>query len=591
MWHAGKALRLGAKVGILASIPVTLMPCCSDASPPSFPKLLESRKVREFEDKIPGPAKIRLITTPHENSPSHEPTVRGLASLCFQCNRCGAVIAPQGSVWRTTVAPTPIIHGSGVGSDPSQLSNCPKDMQDSVFSDETASSYVKDESPFNKEAPRSGQWRPHLYARAANKGPPLVFCRVYCRKCNLHVGMHVRREHDGVFERYKFISFRDTRGWVLRLADPSLWAAVKSSIPPSPPPPPTPPRNLERAENVSHALPARPGGMTVETAIDSSNGLLNAGLSTPLFRSLRLDEDISLGLHPKNAMACAHPSEHVTHGSKPTTTTQFTSLSEDPSVPMLWAWPWGRVCVIAPVLARSLSVKSGKDTDIFIPNEKLLEMLAADSKQYHFADRSHEALASTPISADATDVLSWHFAPVDDAPGGFKPPIVSPPNAAPSFPRSLSDLFELSETVRGPSLSTDMGATLLSITPKGYDAKDYYPADFVVVRMSRNSLPSHNASGSVLGVDEVIALGRAQLFEAFELTRASSSSLSPMSYYEADIAYSQPRRVTNAIPVNGVLKRVPFILVKVPPKEDMGGEELLQATLKLLYEKKKGHSQ
>ena len=57
-----------------------------------------------------------------------------------------------------------------------------------------------------------------------------------------------------------------------------------------------------------------------------------------------------------------------------------------------------------------------------------------------------------------------------------------------------------------------------------------------------------------------------------------------MAFFEADIEYSQPRRVTDLIPVSGVLNRVPFILVRIPLKGEKGD---LEDTLKLLYKFKK----
>jgi len=335
--------------------------------------------------------------------------------------------------------------------------------------------------------------------------------------------------------------------------------------------------------------------MTVEAAVDSNNDMPNAGLSAATFRSLRADEEpTSLGLHPKDALASALPTDHVTHGSKRDTATQFISLSEDPSVPMLWALPWGRVCLVAPEVARALSVvKKGVVGESFISNGQLLGQLDPTSKQFLYAERSREALAAGPIPADATDLLSWHFSPVEGSlVGGIPPPVVSPPETCAFFPTTLSDLYQLCETKNGPMhfIHADMGATLLSVAPKGFENRDL-PADFVLVRMSRNSLPLKNESdGSALSMDELFALGRAQLHRAFELTKDSSAKpkslmhLAPMAFFEADIEYSQPRRVTDLIPVRGVLKNVPFILVRVPLK---GEKDDLEGTLKLLYEFKK----
>jgi len=333
--------------------------------------------------------------------------------------------------------------------------------------------------------------------------------------------------------------------------------------------------------------------MTVEAAVDSNNDMLNAGLSAATFRSLRADEEpTSLGLHPKDALASALPTDHVTHGSKPNTATQFISLSEDPSVPLLWALPWGRVCVVAPEVARALSVvKQGEGGEKIISNEQLLGQLEPASKQFLYAERSREALAAGSIPADATDLLSWHFSPVEGTlGGGIPPPVVYPPETCAFFPTTLSDLHQLCETKNGPMLPADMGATLLSVAPKGFENRDL-PADFVLVRMSRNSLPLKNESdGSALSMDELFALGREQLLLAFELTKDSSAKpkslmhLAPMAFFEADIEYSQPRRVTDLIPVIGVLKRVPFILVRIPLKGEKGD---LEGTLRLLYKFKK----
>ena len=108
----------------------------------------------------------------------------------------------------------------------------------------------------------------------------------------------------------------------------------------------------------------------------ANNQALNRGRSISYLRAVRQDEEPEkMGLHPKNALAHSQPSEHVTHGSKPSTASQFTSLSEDPTVPLLWALPYGKVVVVAPVLASALHLRHGGG--MFITNAQLLVVLSA----------------------------------------------------------------------------------------------------------------------------------------------------------------------------------------------------------------------
>ena len=550
----------------------------------------------QFVDHDPGPAKLRLKTTPHESAQVHEPTRAGLARLQFLCNRCGAVIAPAGSVWRTTVAPTPIV----TSPDHSQLTGLKEDVQDSVFASEAAAAHVR----------RLGDDRPHLYGKAANTAA-YVFHRVGCRGCGLHVGMCVRDERTGAFVRYKFISFREHRGWLLRLAEPQAWLAMQDDVPPVPLRP-TAPRNLERAERSSHALPAARGPMTPGAAVEATNALLNDGLQGAYLRAVRANEAAgALGLHPKNAAARAAVAEHVTHGSKPAAASQYTSLSEDPSVPLLWALPYGRVVVIAPALARALAGgRPPSASDMFITNEGLQRALQGEgqgqreARALAYAQRSKEALAVGAVAADAVDELQTHFVRLR------APAAVHPPAACADFPATVHELAQLAETAVAPRrlpadagapplLPADMGASLLALA-------DAPGPSFVVLRMSRNSLPAPGGGGAgggtagtggaggalalALALEEAIAQGRAQLRAAVEAyAREGWAERWPVAYYEADVEYAQPRRATDRIPVHGQLQGLPFLLLRLP--EGAGAEwGAFREALVRLHQLKKGNS-
>ena len=547
----------------------------------TFPALLDSAdKARSrtlFIDLAPGPGKLRLKTTPHEDAPAHEPTRAGLARLHFLCNRCGATIAPAGSVWRTTVAPTPIM----TSTDHSQLTGLSEDVQDSVMAGEAAAAHVQRRGPDN----------PHLYGKASNKASN-KFHSVACRGCGLHVGMCVQDEHTGAFVRYKFISFREHRGWVLRLAEPQAWEAMQDDVPPVPVRA-TAPRNLERAERSSHALPAPRGPMTPQGAVEATNALLNAGLEGAFLRAVRANEAPgALGLHPKDAAARAHVAEHVTHGSKPTLASQYTSMSEDPSVPLLWALPYGRVVVVAPELARALA--GGRhDTlsDMFITNEQLLRALKegpgqAEERALIYAQRSKEALAAGPVPADAVDELQWHFVRLR------QPTAVHPAAARADFPATVKELALLKEAIAaasGPTLPADMGASLLALA--------HAPtASFVVLRMSRNSLRGGSGGGSssaggAQALEDAVAQGRAQLRAAVEAYAAKGwAERWPVAYYEADVAFAQPRRATDKIPAEGQLAGLPFVLLRVPEGSGGAEHEAFKGALAGLHALKKGGS-
>ena len=574
-----------AAVPLLAAAGESPAPLAAPPQRPTFSSLSEkaSRAERHFKDLAPGPAKLRLRTTPHEGLPPHEPTQAGLARLCFLCNRCGAVIAPAGSVWRTTVSPTPIM----TSADHSQLTGMQEDVQDSVFASEAAAAHVH----------CIGAVHLHLYGRAANKAPH-TFQNVACSSCSLHVGMRVQEELTGAFVRYKFISFRDSRGWVLRLAEPQAWVAMEHDVPPEPLRA-TAPRNLERAERSSHALPAAPGCMTPQAAVKATNALLQAGLESAYLRAVRANEAAgALGLHPKNAAARAHVAEHVTHGSKPTQSSQYTSLSEDPSVPLLWALPFGRVVVVAPALAKALAGGSphAAEGDMFISNERLLQVLQEGGGQQEeralaYAQRSREALAVGSVAADAVDELLTHFRRLR------QPVAVHPAESSADFPATVHDLARLQEAASDLPLPADMGASLLAFASQARPS-------YVVMRMSRNSLPGCSSAGAGSGssggsssssalaqaLEGTIAQGRKQLLDAVDAyVREGLAARWPVAYYEADVAFLQPRVATDRIPAQGELEGLPFLLLRVP--EEAGEwEAFAEGALRRLHSLKKGAS-
>jgi hypothetical protein len=220
------------------------------------------------------------------------------------------------------------------------------------------------------------------------------------------------------------------------------------------------------------------------------------------------------------------------------------------------------VVVIAPELARVLS-GNGNDNGIFIRNQELLEAIAErkevqSAKALEYAKRSSEALANTAIPADAVDELEWQFSPglhIEFAPSATSEECCL-------FPRSIKELADLSVTSRAspalPNIHVDWAATLLTASPNNPNAH------FVVLRMSRNSLPQYGADGNRLQMEEAISLGRSQMRAAFEKAITSGLPADSMAYYEADIVFFQPRRATDRIPSVGVLKGLPFILVRIP---------------------------
>jgi hypothetical protein len=353
-----------------------------------------------------------------------------------------------------------------------------------------------------------------------------------------------------VFKWLKLISFRDSRGWVLHLTSPAAaaWKAMEEGIPPFPVRD-SAPRNLENALRLDHFF----SGTTAEK-LAATNRLLSEGCSTALLRAVRPDEKpYSDGLLPKNPLAKAQPLDHVLHGSSSKTQTQFISFSEDPTVPLLWALPYGRVVVVSSVLADAL-----KGDSMFI-RQSQLKMLP-DPEAREFVERSGEALANGPVPAGSVDELSVFFAA-----HLAEPALIFPSSAARDvFPANIMELNSLEVAAEGPSLHCDMSAALLSVASPA--------AHFVILRMQRNSLPYKRENGGALDMGQLIELGRAQLRAALEAFTAERESAGlaplPLAYYEADVAFAQPRLATDLIPSRGLLQRLPFVLARVPERRE-----------------------
>lgn len=254
----------------------------------------------------PGPDKVRLLETP-DGLADHPPTTSSLESLAFLCVGCGEEIVPIGSIIRITIRMTPC---PPAGAEYDQAGTYVEYIQDSVFS--RAATVQRDEAR-----------HPHLYLRAAMKHGNPFFSRVYCKTCGLHVGMIIE-EADGTLIYYKLIAFRGDRGWVLRLAEPGAWEAMKEDIPPSFLFKPTAPRNLESALS---APASSSHSSTPVSVVEEEIDRLRARSSAATLRIVDIFNTRELGglVQVDSADPC-----------------------DDLEVAMLAALPYGRIEIVAP---------------------------------------------------------------------------------------------------------------------------------------------------------------------------------------------------------------------------------------------------
>lgn len=272
-----------------------------------------------FFDHEPSADKLRLFETPFllDESPS---TTSGLESLVFLCARCNEPIVPPGAVFRVTVRMTPS-PPAGAAVDHVSCLMYPFFIQDSVFARHAT-------------VRKSAERHPHLHLRASNSGSSEpFFSTIFCPSCGLLVG-EVIEEASGELRHYKLAAYRGDRGWVLRLANPAVWHAMKRGIPPPLPIRVGPPQNFERALAALTFLEARTPG----EAVDATKGLLHAGGADAVVRVIRAGLAIERGVPLLDCVPCA---------------------LEDPAIEMLSALPYGRAIVVAPALYDAMSLGGG----------------------------------------------------------------------------------------------------------------------------------------------------------------------------------------------------------------------------------------
>lgn len=276
---------------------------------------------------------------------------------------------------------------------------------------------------------------------------------------------------------------------------------------------------------------------------------------------------------PKDGASPAGPTNHVRHGSKPDTATAYVSASEDPSVALLSALPFGRVAAISPSLAE---VEGGGSARV--PHAVVEGGLPpSDDASRQFAVRSAETLFRGAVPKGATEVLRTRLdaLPVIDVPDGHA--------GGRAFPATLAELAALAVTTAPMPLGASGGAdrSVGALSRRG----PHGAPDFVFLRMSRNALPPAaapipdggadgpgasdgapvSAADFVARVEPMIAHGRAQVAAAVAAFRTAHPAGPAVAYFEADVAVLQERVVCAALPRWCVLPRVPFVLLRVPP--------------------------